>query len=64
MHQTDIEKKRQQLINMVNQYGLTSTKALLCSQELDQLLQHYQQKKLKSMQSGKPCSPFINSAKT
>lgn len=43
MQKNDIEQKRQQLINTVNQHGLSSTKALLCSEELDQLLHQYQQ---------------------
>ncbi|MBM7645704.1 hypothetical protein JOD45_001923 [Scopulibacillus daqui] len=42
MTNNEIEKKRIQLIETANQHGFTSTKTLLCSQELDRLLIKYQ----------------------
>ncbi|MFC4617174.1 aspartyl-phosphate phosphatase Spo0E family protein [Camelliibacillus cellulosilyticus] len=38
----DIEKKRAELIETINKYGLVSSKTLLCSRELDRLLARYQ----------------------
>lgn len=43
----EIEKKRQQLVNTVNRYGLTSSKTLMCSRELDRLLDRYQKETIK-----------------
>mgnify|MGYP001394646381 CR=1 FL=1 len=42
MLKQEIEKKRQQLIEIANKFGLTSTKTLQCSKELDKLLDRYQ----------------------
>lgn len=42
MLKQEIEKKRQQLIEIANKFGLTSTKTLQCSKELDKLLVRYQ----------------------
>jgi DNA repair ATPase RecN len=38
----EIEKRRQQLINLVSKYGLNSTKVIQVSRELDALLAQYQ----------------------
>ncbi|MFC7392376.1 aspartyl-phosphate phosphatase Spo0E family protein [Scopulibacillus cellulosilyticus] len=46
MNNNEIEKKRNQLIETANRHGFTSTKTLLCSQELDRLLDEYQHKTL------------------
>jgi hypothetical protein len=44
----EIEKKRQQLIDLAAKHGLTSSQTLRCSRELDHLLDLHQEKLLKS----------------
>jgi hypothetical protein len=44
----EIEKKRQQLIELARKHGLTSSQTLRCSRELDRLLDLYQEKLLKT----------------
>jgi len=42
MNLKEIEKRRQQLIQMANKHGLNSTKVIRLSRELDILLVQYQ----------------------
>jgi stage 0 sporulation regulatory protein len=44
----EIEKKRQQLIELAAKHGLTSSQTLRCSRELDRLLDFHQERLLKT----------------
>lgn len=55
MH-NEIEKKRQQLIRIANEYGLNAELTLACSRELDRLLDFHQEKSVHLVQPNKPQS--------
>ncbi|AZU64921.1 aspartyl-phosphate phosphatase Spo0E family protein [Neobacillus mesonae] len=46
-----IEKKRSELIKAANANGLTSSVAIRCSQELDQLINEYNRQYIKKVPS-------------
>lgn len=50
--ESEIEKKRQQLVNTANRYGINSPKTLYCSRELDRLLDDYQKDQIGLKRSG------------